>query len=108
MMQLALVVVLLLASVGTASAACGWVLWIEREKILAAFTTREQCTAALAMRAEGVEANFKSAPRHTTNLVMSDEGGHAIVTIRYDQDRPNSYSYDCFPDTIDPRGPKAR
>ena len=73
-----LVVVLLLASVGTASAECAWVLWGFEASVgwlpLLGYETRAECDADR----KDKQSNIKDG----------------ILT--------------CLPDTIDPRGPKAR
>jgi hypothetical protein len=90
MMQLAcrasLVVLLLLASVGTASAECAWVLWtkinvLEWER-RGGYDTRADCERERGKLAEGV---------------LEGTGGKEFVVLNA-----------CLPDTVDPRGPKGR
>ena len=89
MTRLALVVVLFLASVGTASAECAWVLWTrvntQEWESRGGFNTREDCERERRKSAEG-----------TVQGTAKPEGREFVVR--------NS----CLPDTIDPRGPKGR
>jgi hypothetical protein len=91
MMQLArtasLVAVLLLASVGTASAECAWVLWsrtltdgAERRGIIGAYS------------------------REDGGKVKCDEDVDRLTKLPQVMARV----YNCLPDTIDPRGPKGK
>jgi hypothetical protein len=89
MTQLALVVVLLLASVGTAFAECAWVLWFTSGKTSAnvlpveAYAMKDECEAAMQDRRTSIEDHKRKYP-----------GEFAFCR--------------CLPDTVDPRGPKAR
>jgi hypothetical protein len=89
MMQLgrtaSLVIVLLLASLGTASAECAWVLWMTDKgegapgiDVVDTFATKQEC----------------------------DARGVRLVGL-YRATRPLMH-YVCLPDTIDPRGPKGK
>jgi hypothetical protein len=85
MMQLArsasLIVVLLLASVGTASAECAWVLWTRINALewetRGGFETRADCERERGKSAEGV---------------LQGTGGKEFVVLNA-----------CLPDTVDPR-----
>jgi hypothetical protein len=97
MMQLArrvsLVVALLLASVGTASAECAWVLWQREisEKPDGVWVPRERLFKDVAeCKALASKADHRYNPQ--TKTMEPIPGGHTI----------------CLPDTIDPRGPKGR
>jgi hypothetical protein len=106
MMQLArraslVVVVLVLTSVGTASAECAWVLWQEEYNpegrqgtqswtLESAFQTRQQC--------DGLAAYLV---QHHVAKGATDYGGNFVSGVN-----TGSYRYVCIPDTIDPRGPK--
>jgi hypothetical protein len=84
-----LVVALLLASVGTASAECAWVLWTRVNALewesRGGFNTREDCERERGKSAEG-----------TLQGTSKTEGREFVVR--------NS----CLPDTVDPREPKGR
>jgi hypothetical protein len=74
-----LVVVLLLTSVGAASAECAWVLWGLKSNTwipLTAFDSRAECESL---------RKTKAPTRKTDGLYVT-----------------------CFPDTVDPRGPKGK
>ena len=86
MMHLRMLVVLLLASVGTASAECAWLLWGRAPDgtwdVMDAFAKDEQGgpSNACYFWVQGYRKNLK------------EEG----------------WRYQCFPDTVDPREPKGR
>jgi hypothetical protein len=101
------VVLLLLASVGSASAECAWVLWgnewfdasLDRAPSdVQAFATRSDCLTAIEQTAQtfketmGSEAGIGRDHRSSGSLYVVGKGHSA--TIR------------CLPDTVDPRGPK--
>ena len=84
-----LVVVMLLASVGTASAECAWVLW---QKIGSGPDTAWVTMAAYAAREE-------CAARATKLTRALDEPAQRLALAN---------AVVCLPDTIDPRGPKGK
>ena len=101
MMQLArrasLVVMLVLTSVGTASAECAWVLWFEGTKdgdfsSQDAFDRRASCIRVLDQTQQAAQGRAQEAIRMTETVLILKGG----VTLR------------CLPDTVDPRGPKGR
>jgi hypothetical protein len=111
-----LVVVLLLASVGTASAECAWVLWnefptafrqsgmqpIELVNVVDAFTTKSACDEAAVFHAKRQEAETRADTSHTK---VTRKG----TWVFWESDiAVGSYRYRCLPDTVDPRGPKGR
>jgi hypothetical protein len=109
MMQLArravLVVVVLLASLGTATAECAWVLWVgPSEKnsgmrlIVSAFPRAEDCHVTLASTVQAARQKY------------ADEGwaSNPPGSGWYREPVQGQVQVKCLPDTIDPRGPKAR
>jgi hypothetical protein len=121
MMQLArraslVVALLLLASVGTASTECAWVLWSESDtafrqpgvlgggtvSIVEAFETKSACDGAAARQAAAREADTRADGNYST---VSRRGTwvfwESAIAL-------GSYRYRCLPDTVDPRGPKGK
>jgi hypothetical protein len=106
-----LFVVLLLASFGTVSAECAWVLWsalnipstpglVDADwRIDTAYPSMQECDAALAkefvrLKGEGLETHYTKA-----RTVFASKGmGQEITTTHYR----------CLPDTLDPRGPRGK
>ena len=78
---------LLVASVGTASAECAWVLWVtdaqERHSPFDSFTSLAECQKAI------------YSPSWKKTVEEGKQQGHGLVPM-------------CLPDTVDPRGPKGR
>jgi hypothetical protein len=110
MMQLArrtslVVVLLVLALVGTASAECAWLMWAyaldqragEHYSVEAARPTNPDCLAALQTMA--VVVKNRGLP------VSGGDPDHPELLFR---DGTTSFKYFCLPDTVDPRGPKGR
>jgi hypothetical protein len=98
---------LLLTSVGTASAECAWVLWSESlgipTKIISpsgAFATREACMSQAKVAAE----NMASSQTPKLTVTKNNEFGWEVNAMS----SPLGYSVllTCLPDTVDPRGPK--
>jgi hypothetical protein len=95
MMQLArraslVVVLLLLASVGTASAECAWVLWVYSvtgASPFDAFTSKGDC--------EAVVSRIMKDDKKAREEGRQEEREHLVNPT-------------CLPDTVDPRGPKAK
>jgi hypothetical protein len=83
------VFVVILASVGTASAECAWVLWTRVNALewesRGGFNTRDEC-----------ERERGKSPEGTLQGASKTDGREFVVR--------NS----CLPDTVDPRGPKQR
>jgi hypothetical protein len=92
MMQFArsapLVVVLLLASLGTSSAECAWVLW-SRDSLLSGD------------EAWGVISAFSREDGGKAECERSKEGG-----TKRTREGASAVRFVCLPDTVDPRGPK--
>jgi hypothetical protein len=103
-----LIVVLLLTSVGTASAECAWVLWVHfkpvdtdvsRWEVGSGSTTVAECAAA---RTQKQEHWKRSASRMPKAYLLGD-------TMFVPSDgRLAAWEAVCLPDTIDPRGPKGK
>src|SRR3989442_1147625 len=105
----AVVALLMLASVATASAECAWVLWVGESydagighpwSLLHAATAQADCLDAMGRAVEGYKEKMGSKAQIGRDArdpwaVMIFGEGHS-VTLR------------CLPDTIDPRGPKAK
>jgi hypothetical protein len=95
--------VLLLTSVGTASAECAWVLGVIRgikvDHIYASYPSAQDCireldTTEQRLRPDTTVLTIRSA---ATRLNVTDKIKGAFSTM-----------YQCHPDTIDPRGPKVK
>ena len=90
------VMLLLLASVGTASAECAWALWTYDGKtwqVKAPFETYKDCEADInGHREEWTRADAKPERLHWDKKAWRMQG----------------VDYPCWPDTIDPRGPKGK
>jgi hypothetical protein len=80
------VALLLVASFGTVSAECAWVLWTKINALewetRGGYDTRAECERERGKSVEGV---------------LQGTGGSQFVVLNA-----------CLPDTVDPRGPKAR
>jgi hypothetical protein len=110
MRRVLLTLLCLLALVTSASADCAWIAWhwmvgmnedyglgFDRYR-MAAYTTQAACLA-------DVRARARSIP-------MAKEKGAKVTdhTVGADVRKPNgtTVSFDCWPDTVDPRGPKGK
>jgi hypothetical protein len=113
-----IVLVLLLASVGTASAECAWVLW-KREVLLGNADAVERpweppqavpdhgaCEAA----ETEVLKNIARSRAQGGDWISTGVTGNLVITLYRDPEgklvMTESQEFRCLPDTIDPRGPK--
>jgi hypothetical protein len=105
------VVLLLLVSVGTASAECAWVLWLKADfdagldgewTVMQALAARQNCIAALQeMFTQTIEKFKASNPTEAEAMERRVARGSLVVV-----GRGQSMTAKCLPDTIDPRGAK--
>jgi hypothetical protein len=112
-----LVALLLLASVGTASAECAWALWREEEENVRGFYRKEWATpvayndraACVVVIAERVR-NWEQGERSPLQEVRPASNGTAAEFVTWTTGRAGYIisRLHCLPDTIDPRGPKTR
>lgn len=72
---------LLLASVGTASAECAWVLW-------------------------GQTRDNRYLPMGDGHTSLESCQDRAVLLTK--NDKKKTFVYSCLPDTVDPRGPKGK
>lgn len=73
-----------------------WVLW-EHRSIWAVPGNRWLRAYRIPAAAYGTEARCKKRERPWRRFELPDDAGKAVVTFK---------SFKCFPDTVDPRGPK--
>jgi len=108
------VVLLLLASVSTASAECAWLRWTnhwdgtgkERWVIGQAHASKAVCLADVARAREFDQktADTAAAKKSNVTVLLREDGGTSIGA----SGETNGWRYHCLPDTIDPRGPKGK
>ena len=101
-------VTLLLASVTTASAESAWALWVwiytipgtatRLQEIDSIYTRRDECDAALVRRAHIMRADGY------TPMITGTKPNRSLFGRRENQ----GWSYQCLPETIDPRGAKEK
>jgi hypothetical protein len=122
MMQLArraslVVVLLILASVGTASAECAWVLWSEfsvfgddplnRWTIHATYPSASYMNCVSDARAQA--ERYPAGPNVLSVEVSELPGNQFAQTMKFKIGRSWHWTkYGCYPDTIDPRGAKGK
>ncbi len=102
----------LIVFAGSASAECAWALWegVWTEKgtphdqswsLIAAWAANKDCQSTLARAVADRAQRWRGLPTQTVTV----EGNQVSVTSSAGF---INYTYVCFPDTMDPRGPKAR
>jgi hypothetical protein len=102
-----LVAVLLLVAIGTASAAGTWVLWVNDGgswNRLDHFSGESGCRTSALRVAQSLYLR-ESGRRHTHPGAVELKGTEVHIPVDFDS---RIVSYECYPDTIDPRGPKAK
>ena len=100
------VVLLLLASVGTTSAECAWVLWQQQGKLSPDGTVAPWDWTWIVGEAASTESECrKIAARMDGALGPKDSNGYATATVDGSRRRIRN---SCLPDTVDPRGPKGK
>ncbi len=119
-----LVALSLLTSAATAHAECAWMLWAERASVpqdaftpngferLAAYGDYGSCARATKAKAERQAADMHDQyPDVKVYSRINDqwiaEGTHDAINAS-DNRRSFSDRFMCFPDTVDPRGPKGK
>jgi hypothetical protein len=103
------VVLLLLASVGTASAECAWVLWMEQTTLGGGTDADVQWVASGVPTSRDCYDSLKS----TMKMQSKPEAGTTIEVksnqiVRTWSGITSILTYSCLPDTVDPRGPKTK
>ena len=102
-----------LAAATSAFAECAWVLWGETSEgrrvtvplgPTSAYRTKEECEKNIDEQAKAVESlNSKSTD---SSYSMTRVGGH--ILLLKDQVPVVRWDFTCLPDSVDPRGLKAR
>ena len=90
----------LLAWTATVSAEGAWVLWANSKERIAEFATQGQCMDA----AKRNIMKFPTVPGHYPE--SSDTSWSVLAPLR--TGGASVFRYDCLPDTVDPRGVKAK
>jgi hypothetical protein len=105
-----------LALAGPAAADCAWVLWSQLHDprpgawvLQTAYPSVSACTKALDEREkEGRKATYVTESGARIKG-LADRRASTDLFLRYGSDASNGgVAWQCFPDTVDPRGPKAR
>jgi hypothetical protein len=111
-----LILVVLLASVATASAECAWVAWQSgtigastqvTTLPVGGYTTQQACVNWIASYLNKAEAS-----RSESAFVMVDRDHNAVVTMLKTKsgkmESVSSLEFVCLPDTVDPRAPRTK
>ena len=106
----------LLAVAASASAESAWVLWSQPYSphpgawvLQTAYPTIGACTQDLDQREKNArESKWSSDRRAATDLFILYTRGGTKLDIRDGDGTTGGTTWQCFPDTVDPRGPKGK
>jgi len=119
-----LVALSLLTSAATTYAECAWVLWIRTVEFkvaglthedvtlppLAGFPTYQDCARAAEQQTKKVADRDRELGRVGVKVTVSEFVGSEGWSVRSEWGNNNVQTHiaTCLPDTVDPRGPKAK